>query len=156
MTKKEIVRLTIGSHELLERSNPPWMLKGFCVGMRGLYELLDGNNPPRMPEGLCVGVQVEPDGLPRGSNPPWMLKRALRGGAGTVRAAGWEQSATDTEMTLRGGIASESKNIRFDGLAKTNARNLKTEADKRIRIQRHMTTMSTLGGMINAVIERGM
>ena len=72
------MRLTIGAHELLEKSNQAWM-----------------------PKGLCAGVQ------------------------GTVRAAEREQSAKDAERA------------------------------KRIRIQHHITTMSTLVGMINAVTERG-
>ena len=49
------------------------------------------------------------------------------------------------------GTSSELRNTRFDGRADTNARNLGTESDE--RIQCHITTMSTLGGMINAVIE---
>ena len=59
----------------------------------------------------------------------------------------------DAGRALRGGTAGEPRKKRFDGRAETNARNL--DSDKRIRKQRHITTMSTLGGMINAVIEQG-
>ena len=36
--EEDIVRLTIGAHELLERSNPPWMLKELCVGAAGTVQ----------------------------------------------------------------------------------------------------------------------
>ena len=83
-------------------------------------------------------------------------RSVLRGGTGgTVRATEEEQSAAYSRRVLRGGTTSELRDNAVAELRETNAGHLGINTDKRIRIQRRLTTMSTLGGMINAAIELG-
>ena len=95
------------------------------------------------------------------------FRRVLRGvTGGTARAADWEQSATDLRSVLRGGCTdirrvlrgSTTRELRDNAAAEqgeTNEGHLGINTDKRICKQRYLTTMSLLGGMINAAIEPG-
>ena len=56
---------------------------------------------------------------------------------------------------MRGGTTRELRDTAVAELRKGIAGHLGTNKDKRIRIQRHLTTISTLGSMINAAVELG-
>ena len=82
-------------------------------------------------------------------------RRILRGVAGTGRTAEEQQSAVDSRRVLSEVTMIQVRGDTAAEVVETNAGHLKKNTDKRIRMQRHLTTMSTLGGMLNAAIELG-
>ena len=80
----------------------------------------------------------------------------MRGGrGGTARAVDWEQSAADSRIVLRVGTTRELRDNAVAEIGETKTEHLGINTDNHTRIQRNLTTMSTLGGIINAAIELG-
>ena len=73
------------------------------------------------------------------------MPERLCANSGTVRAAEREKTTADASKMLRAGRASEPWHRTFDGQAETNIEHLGTKSHKRIQIQRHVASMSTLG-----------